>query len=393
MNKNTDELLSSFNSIQTPVFGVNEKFDVVCWNQTLESYSSIRGSDIISQNLFDFFPHLNNPVFILRIEDLFNGSPPVIFSALLHKFIIPCKLPNGEYRVQHTTAVLYKNNENNNSYALFTIKDVTEEARQINNYKKMRDVALVEVEQRKISEAKLIDSEKQLKIINADKDRFFSIISHDLKSPFVGLIGYSEMIATDYESFSTEELKSMMNDIYQISKNTFSLLQNLLDWSRIQTGKMEITFEKLNLLEMTKNIISLLELNARQKSIHLIPEIDENLTVFADEDMLKTVIRNLVSNAIKFTNSGGRILISAGIVGEKILISVTDDGVGMTEEVLDKLFRIDVNHTQKGTNEEEGTGLGLILCQEMIKKHNSEIRVESQIGNGSRFYFELDRSI
>lgn len=390
MDSNSTELFSEFDFIQTPVFMLDENFNVVFWNRTLENFSFVKKNSILSKKLFDFFPHLQNPAFLTRIKDLFCGSPAVVFSALLHKYLIPCKLNDEEFRIQHTTAVLYKPKGNSNSYALFTIKDVTEEANQISNYKKMRDKALNEVEQRKIVEEKLLESERNLKLINANKDRFFSIIAHDLKSPFVGLIGFSEMIATDFESFSQEEIKSMMDDIFQISKNTFALLQNLLDWSRLQTGRMDINLEKLKLSKIVSEISSLLGLNARQKSIRLVTNISDDIEVKADEDMLKTVIRNLVSNSIKFTNSGGEITISAIQVAEKVSVAISDNGVGMPKDVLDKLFRIDVNQTNKGTNSEEGTGLGLILCQEMIRKHNSEIKVESQPGVGSKFYFLLE---
>lgn len=387
--KNQIDLSLGFNLVRTPIFAIDQNYNIVFWNSTLESFSSIKSDNIISKKLYDYFPHLNTNVFNTRVGDLFDGGPPVIFSALLHKYLIPCKLPNGSYRIQHTTVTVYRPQTEGEKIAVFTIKDLTEEANQIQKFKMMRDKALQEVEQRKITEAKLIESEKTLTLANANKDRFFSIIAHDLKSPFIGLLGFTEMMTTDFDDFDHDEIKEMMHEVYNISKNTFALLKNLLDWSRLQTGRMELNTAPLNLKELVNGVVQLLNPNANQKNISITHRIDENILVEADENMLNNVIRNLISNAVKFSNSGDIIQVAAERREGKILISISDNGVGMSQEVVDKLFKIEVNHTEKGTNQEEGTGLGLILCQDLIKKHGSQICVESEAGVGSTFSFSL----
>jgi signal transduction histidine kinase len=279
--------------------------------------------------------------------------------------------------------------ESNEIFAIFSIQDVTDETNQIENYKNMRDVALFELSERTKVEESLRISEQRLKELNASKDKFFSIIAHDLRGPFSNLINYSEMILFDFDKISVGEFKDFVSSIYKTSKNTFTLLQNLLDWTRVQTGMMETKFENVDLLEAGLNIIHFFDASAKQKQISLKCEIPADTMVYADINMLNTVFRNLISNAIKFTPTKGRVKISALKEYHSVLVSITDTGIGIPQEDLSKLFRMDINYSRKGTNEETGTGLGLLLCQDLVKKHSSELKVESKEGLGSRFYFSL----
>ncbi|MBK8944024.1 MAG: PAS domain S-box protein [Ignavibacteriae bacterium] len=236
----------------------------------------------------------------------------------------------------------------------------------------------------------LWDSETRLKELNASKDKFFSIISHDLRSPLTSIIGFAEVMIEDLETLSKEEIKEFTNSIYKSSKNVQNLLENLLQWSRIQTGRIEfnpINFEINNLIN---DVIALYQVNAARKKITLVNLLEKQYKVNADKFMIDTVLRNLVSNAIKFTPQGGTIKINVEKLDENNLtISIIDSGVGIKEEIIEKLFKIDSHITTKGTDKEKGTGLGLILCKEFVEKHQGKIWVESKFEEGSEFKFTL----
>lgn len=236
----------------------------------------------------------------------------------------------------------------------------------------------------------LAESEVQLKELNANKDKFFSIIAHDLKGPFQGLLGYSEMLARDIENLSKDEIKEFASDFHTSAQHLFKLLENLLQWSRVQRGVIDHNPYSTNIKELVMLNIDLLSGNANQKGIELKLEMDDNIVIFADVNMINTIVRNLISNAIKFTPSGGTITVKAEHLNEKeALVSVSDTGIGISKEDREKIFQIDVHHTTVGTNNEQGTGLGLILCKELVEKNHGEINVESKVGYGTTFKFTV----
>ncbi len=250
---------------------------------------------------------------------------------------------------------------------------------------------LVEENAREVMELnnKLMESEAQLKELNANKDKFFSIISHDLKSPFTSLLGFSEYLVEDLDDLSQDEIKEFATNIHKAAKNVFNLLENLLQWSRIQTGRIKFSPTQFSLTELTESIIALYLVNAAKKKIKLVNELNVELNVFADKFMIDTVIRNLISNAIKFTKVGGEIKLIVKNEKDFIKVSVKDNGVGMKDEIKSKLFKIDEHVTTKGTDQEKGTGLGLILCKEFVEKNGGKIWVESEVGKGSEFIFTI----
>ncbi len=237
----------------------------------------------------------------------------------------------------------------------------------------------------------LAESETRLKELNANKDKFFSIISHDLRSPFTSIIGFAEVMLEDLETLTQDEIKDFTGSIHKSSKNIQNLLENLLQWSRVQTGRIEFNPIKFDLNHLTNDVIALYQVNATRKKINLSNSIDEEFYLNADKFMIDTVLRNLVSNSIKFTKQGGEItIVVEEITDEKMFqISVEDNGIGMKDEILAKLFKIDEHVTTKGTDKEKGTGLGLILCKEFIEKHGGKIWAESSIGEGSKFKFKI----
>jgi len=260
---------------------------------------------------------------------------------------------------------------------------------QVRLKKKTNDLLESKNNQLKDANNRLSSSEKNLKELNATKDKFFSIIAHDLKNPFQALLGFSETLYTRHNELSGNEIKEYSKIIYESSQNLFNLLGNLLQWSKSQLGSIKMAPEKLNLSNILEEATSLLTLPAEKKNIKLRNNIPYNFTVFADKHIVSTVLRNLVSNAIKFTNEGGEISISSEIKNNEALISVVDNGLGIKPENLDKLFKIDYSYSTKGTNNEQGTGLGLILCKELVEENNGKIWCESTYGKGSTFYFTL----
>lgn len=228
---------------------------------------------------------------------------------------------------------------------------------------------------------------EELKELNATKDKFFSIIAHDLKNPFNALIGFSEMLLS-YHDIKDAEQREIIELIHGTSKQTFSLLENLLIWARSQSGKLTYKPEILSLNELLIQNYQLLNKTAQQKNITLsIPNVA--IEVYADINMINTVIRNLISNAIKFTPYNGNINITTKINEKYVYIAVNDTGVGIPAEDLNKLFRMDINYSKPGTNSEQGTGLGLLLCKDFVEKNGGTITVESEENKGSTFTFSL----
>lgn len=236
----------------------------------------------------------------------------------------------------------------------------------------------------------LEESEKKLQELNASKDKFFSIIAHDLKSPFTALFGIGDLLSEGLEDISPEERIELVDSLNNTVKNVYKLLENLLDWSRIQTGRMSYDPEHFDFYELVETVVSLLNSVADQKDIKIENLVQNNLSVFADWKMCDTVIRNLVSNALKFTPKDGFVKIKSKRLDDNFVeIGIQDNGIGISEEDKEKLFKIDVHHTTAGTNNEKGTGLGLILCRELIEQNGGEIYVESEYNRGTTFYMKL----
>jgi len=236
---------------------------------------------------------------------------------------------------------------------------------------------------------KLKVSEYNLKELNATKDKFFSIIAHDLKNPFQSLLGFSETLYDEIDELSKNDINEYTKLIYESSQNLFNLLGNLLQWSKSQLGSIIISPKPINIYDSIDDVLSLLGISAQKKNIKIESSIVKDTIVFADKHVVSTVLRNLISNALKFTNKGGEIKISSVTSNNKITISVKDNGNGISEKNLEKLFRIDQGYSTKGTENESGTGLGLILCKDLISRSNGEILVESTLGRGSNFQFTL----
>ncbi len=241
--------------------------------------------------------------------------------------------------------------------------------------------------------AELKNKSDELRELNISKDKFFSIIAHDLKNPFSVLVSYTSLLKSNLEVFSEKELKQIITDLNHASETGFDLLQNLLLWTRSQTNRIHVFKTKNQLKSIVNNVKALVDLNLIDKGQRLETEIDGDLMVYADKDMVSTVLRNLIFNAVKFSPKGSLIRIRAISTGATVQIDVIDEGVGIPADLIEKLFRVDNDITTQGTEGETGSGLGLVLCHEFVEKNDGKIWVESEPGKGSVFSFTLPSAI
>ncbi|RIJ50740.1 hybrid sensor histidine kinase/response regulator [Maribellus luteus] len=238
-------------------------------------------------------------------------------------------------------------------------------------------------------EEKVKERTAELEIANAAKDKFFSIIAHDLRNPFNALFGLTDFLIDNWQDIDEVTKIELIKDLQSSSKLTFNLLQNLLDWSRSQTGQITVRAVAIDANKLVTETIGVLKKQAGNKCINVKNFVPETTLCFADPNMVSTVFRNLISNSIKFSNHGGKIEVSAAAVDGHYEFSVEDNGIGMDKDTRDKLFRITEKVKRPGTENEEGTGLGLILCKEFVEKNGGSIRVESEQNSGSKFFFTL----
>jgi len=244
--------------------------------------------------------------------------------------------------------------------------------------------------ERKKAEEEISFKNEQLQLINAEKDKFFSIIAHDLRGPLSAFVDATQILTEEIQNMDLEEIKDITMSMKTSASNIYGLLENLLEWSRLRRGAMDFVPENLNLKKKIEASIDVLSESAREKGIGLTISVPCELEIRADIHMFDTIIRNLISNAIKFTISGGKVIVTANYNGDHyIVVKISDSGIGMAPELRNKLFQIDEKTSRPGTEGETSTGLGLLLCKEFIEKHGGKIWVESSVGQGSTFSFSL----
>ncbi|WP_045221806.1 sensor histidine kinase [Desulfonatronum thioautotrophicum] len=251
------------------------------------------------------------------------------------------------------------------------------------------DGFLLDVTERKLLEDEVHRSNAELKALLAEKDKFFSIIAHDLKSPMSGLLGLAKIFAEEAERMTIQELREISDAMCKSTERLYALLENLLHWALVQQGLMGFSPRQINLLKLVHNSIESLRSVAELKGISIQNAIPENLKVMVDQPMITTVVRNLVSNALKYSSSGGALTISGFLNGDKVEMAVRDTGIGMDQNTQAHLFALDRKTIRPGTQGEHGTGLGLILCKEFITRHGGRIWVESELGRGTTFHFTV----
>ncbi|MBW6536634.1 MAG: PAS domain-containing sensor histidine kinase [Mariniphaga sp.] len=277
-------------------------------------------------------------------------------------------IPTGENKILEWNFYPHRNIKGRIDGLISTAKDVTEH---------------------KKAEQALLESEARFKELNATKDKLFSIIGHDLKGPINNILGFSELIDQNFENFSEQEVKQYIKLIYKSSITVTDLLENLLTWSRAQRNILTVSPHTVAFYFTVEKCFGQLIQNALQKEIRLKNKVHPETVVYADEEMITTIIRNLVSNAIKFTNRGGTISVITKSSPEQVVIGIKDTGIGIAPEIMSQLFQPNENHTSLGTEGEKGTGLGLIICKDLVEKNNGKIWAEISPEQGTTFWLKL----
>jgi signal transduction histidine kinase/ligand-binding sensor domain-containing protein len=255
---------------------------------------------------------------------------------------------------------------------------------------KQKESLMIQAEELKIIAENLEETNNELININATKDRFFSIVAHDLRSPFNGFLGFTQIMAEDLPSLSMDKIQELAERMRDSAFNLFRLLENLLQWASIQQGLFTFELKRLELLPIVDDCMSTISEMAKNKGIDIKIDVPEKTMVYADSHVVHMVIRNLLSNALKYTNKGGKVSLYAKATTTKLVeIFVKDTGIGMSKDLLDKLFRLDTKTNRRGTQGEPSSGLGLIICKDLIEKQGGELKVESKEGVGSVFSFSL----
>ncbi|NVO09639.1 MAG: PAS domain-containing sensor histidine kinase [Bacteroidales bacterium] len=380
---------SLFNYISVGVCIINKEYRVQFWNEYMEAYTGYSSNEIINKPLYEFFPAFENEKYHDLIDNVFIGWPPVMLSSRLHSPFFVFKKQENKDRFQDLTIVPIQITGSESYNAIITVTDVTDITRKLEEQNTLYRQAQEEIRIRKQIQKKLRESEKNLKELILTKDKFFSIIAHDLINPFNALLGLSNILITGCEEKDYEKIEECSNLINMSTESVYALLINLLDWSRLQLGKFQLRPERFKVEESIDNIISQLISSADGKEITINKYIQPSLTIFADKNMFSTIIRNLLSNAIKFSFRKGKIEIKALAVDKDMIVAISDTGTGIIKDDIKNLFKIDSNISSTGTEKERGTGLGLILCKEFIDQHKGRIWVESEIGKGSNFYFSI----
>jgi signal transduction histidine kinase len=269
----------------------------------------------------------------------------------------------------------------------------TDEMNEINTVLEERQQRIEEQsEELKTQAEELSKTNKRLMTLNATKDKFFSIIAHDLKNPFTSILGFCEILLLRYQKYDDTKRLHLINIINQSAENIFKLLENLLQWSRSQTGNIKFEPEEFLIIELINNNLILTQNMSKEKQLSIDVHVNQNCKVFADKNMVNTVIRNLLTNAVKFTEKG-KIHITLEEDSKWYKMKIEDTGVGIPAEKLQNLFEIGGSKSTEGTRGETGTGLGLIICKEFIEKNGGEIGVESEVGKGSVFFFTLPKPV
>ncbi len=249
--------------------------------------------------------------------------------------------------------------------------------------------SIYDITNRKEAEEKIKKYNRELEKLNNNKDKFFSIVAHDLMTPFTALLGYSEILTREYKELDRATIGKFASDINTVASKAHGLLENLLSWTRVQTDRVTFNPVEFNLYPIVEDIFHLSSENAKAKNITLVNNVKLTEMIYADVNMLSTVLRNLISNAIKFTGENGRISVATEVTNGTMEVSVIDNGMGMSSIDVNRLFDDNFQHSGTGTHNEKGTGLGLILCKEFVEKHGGTIKAESRLGEGTRIFFTI----
>jgi PAS domain S-box-containing protein len=392
MKKEIENNFELYDFLPIGICIIDESYEIKYWNKRLASWTGLEKDESEGKNLLELYPNLSKPAFKMRIDLMFEGHPPTYFSSLLHKYFLPVKVSENELQVQSTTLISIPKKNSTKNLVLISIENETNLHQRFQKYKQMKNKATTELNKRVEAEKRINEYVKQLEETNASKDKFFSIIAHDLKSPFSGFLNLTKILSEQLNFMTINEISEMSSALKESANTLFKLLENLLEWSRIQRGLIKHKPEKLSLNYIAKNNIDIQYETAKQKKIEILNKINEDIEVYADVSMVNTILRNLLSNAVKFSFEDGFVEIEAITKDDFAVVSVKDSGIVIPKDKLDKIFNIGESYTNPGTSGEPSTGLGLVLCKEFVQLNGGRISVNSTEGSGSIFTFTLPLS-
>ncbi|MBA3921671.1 MAG: response regulator, partial [Nostocaceae cyanobacterium] len=369
---------------------------VLFWNTCLEDWTKIPREQILGTQITERFPHLARPIYTSRFQQIFQGGPPTIFSAQLHKYVIPAPLPQGRWRIQHTTVTSVPAFDGNGFYALLSIQDVTDLTNRVQEYRELRDRALTEVQERQRAEMELVEAREAALAAARIKSQFLANMSHEIRTPMNGVLGMAELLL---KTHLTTQQQNFAQVISNSANHLLTIINDILDFSKLEAGEMRLQTIDFDLNDCIDTVIEVLSSQAEEKGLELAVSIDSqvNRKLQGDPIRLRQILLNLVSNAIKFTDVGEVVLAvtrgvgegESGGVGEmtSLLFSVRDTGIGISVEGQQKLFQSFSQVDASSTRQYGGTGLGLTICKQIVEQMGGEISVKSEIGQGSTFWF------
>ncbi|RUT01064.1 hypothetical protein DSM106972_070700 [Dulcicalothrix desertica PCC 7102] len=367
------EKFSHFDLIPLGLCILKSDYTVIYWNNCLEEWTKIPRKSILGTSLTQRFPHLSQLQYASRFEDIFKGGPPAIFSSQLHNYIIPAPSSQGKNRIQHTTVTSLPGIEEDSYYALMSIQDVTDLTYRVQKYRTMRDRALAEAVERKLAQ-------ESAEAANRVKDEFLAILSHELRTPLNPILGWSKLLKT-----RTLDEKSKSLAIETIERNAklqVQLIDDLLDVSRILRGKLELELETVDLAYIIQAALETVRLAAEAKSIQLNIEINYDIgKILGDANRLQQIVINLLTNAVKFTPTGGEVTISLEQIDTQVQLKISDTGKGITREFLPYIFESFRQADSSTTRKFGGLGLGLAISRHLVELHGGTIMAES-LGEG-----------
>jgi PAS domain S-box-containing protein len=389
LQKTKDYLENLINYANAPIIVWDTDTSIQLFNHAFEHLTGYSSSEVEGKKLDLLFPSDSLQESNAKIKDALTENWKTIEIPILTK--------DKEIRiVLWNSANIYDTDKKSVLSTIAQGNDITERinAEQIVKERtKDLEVANIqlkeELRERFLAQEALRKSEAQLKDLNATKDKFFNIVAHDLKNPFTSLIGSSELLFRNIDKMDNEKIKTLALILNDASKNGYAILQNLLDWSRSQTGLLKFNPENINLKMLIDEHILNLEQISSNKEIKIHSEVKDDLFIYGDKNMIKTILRNLLSNAVKYSHRSGKVIVDATVNDLEVVILVKDNGIGIPEENINKIFRIDAKYSAPGTENEQGTGLGLKLCKEFVEKQGGKIWVESIENKGSEFKFSI----
>ncbi|MGK9367414.1 sensor histidine kinase [Melioribacter sp. Ez-97] len=390
-NSHLETLFTLLNSFDVGYFVSDKSGNIIHTNSSLYNLLNIGFDSDVTSQTDKLFEHLKENF----LSGLVNIEPvEKLKSEFTRNFstVLPVK-GSGFIKV-----VTYPLSGLSQELRLWAFFDISEKVR--GGLSLPGNLPAIKIEQKEVQKdtaeeenvEKLIEENKELKEELNAKDKFISVIAHDLKSPFQGLLGIFDIISETFDELNPEELRRYLGYAKSSVKNLYNLVDELLNWSRLLLGQVKVNPAKINVAEVFNNIIELNKHALNNKNLTVINYLSDNLIAYADENMAHTVFRNLLSNAIKFSRRGGAIIINGKRTNGSIEISVSDQGIGMDKETQEKLFKLGEQVNMLGTENEPGSGLGLLLCKEMVELNNGKIWFESEVDKGTTFYVSLPKA-